>query len=126
MSGLPLNSELTRLGARFLRDTMTLQKYKLFKLAGDPPARPGLVRDAEGSAIAAEVWALPSQAVGKFLQSIPAPLGIGSIFLEDGSTARGFLCEAIAVKDAEDITHFGGWRAYLASPSSNLQPDKEP
>jgi len=125
MSGLPLNGELTGLGARFLRETTTVQKYKLFKLAGSPPARPGLVRDADGSAIAAEVWALPSQAVGKFLQGIPAPLGIGSIFLEDGSTAHGFLCEAVAVKDAEDITHFGGWRAYLASLSSSLQPDKE-
>ena len=125
MSGLPLNSELTGLGARFLRETTTVQKYKLFKLAGSPPARPGLVRDADGSAIAAEVWALPIQAVGKFLQDIPAPLGIGSIFLKDGSTAHGFLCEAVAVKDAEEITHFGGWRAYLASLSSSLQPDKE-
>ncbi len=125
MSGLPLNGELTGLGARFLRETTTVQKYKLFKLAGSPPARPGLVRDAEGSSIAAEVWALPNRSVGKFLQGIPAPLGIGSIFLADGSTAHGFLCEAIAVKDAEDITHFGGWRAYLASFSSSLQPDKE-
>ena len=125
MSGLPLNGELTGLGARFLRETATLQNYKLFKLAGSPPARPGLVRDAEGSSIAAEVWALPNHSVGKFLQGIPAPLGIGSIFLADGSTAHGFLCEAIAVKDAEDITHFGGWRAYLAALSSSLQPDKE-
>ncbi len=125
MSGLPLNGELTGLGARFLREANTVQQYKLFKLAGTPPTRPGLVRDPEGSAIAAEVWALPSQFVGKFLQGIPAPLGIGSIFLEDGSTAHGFLCEAVAVKDAEDITHFGGWRAYLDSLTSSLQPDKE-
>ena len=125
-SGLPLNCELTDLGARFLWETSTIHRYRLYKLAGDPPARPGLVRDAEGSAIAAEVWALPSQSVGKFLQGIPAPLGIGSIFLKDGLIAHGFLCEAIAVRDAEDITHFGGWRAYLASLSSNLKLDKEP
>ena len=125
MSGLPLNDELTQLGARFLRETTTSQNYKLFKLEASPPARPGLVRDAEGSAIAAEVWALPSQSVGEFLQGIPAPLGIGTIFLDDGSTAHGFRCEAIAVKDSQEITHFGGWRAYLATLSSNLQPDKE-
>ena len=125
MSGLPLNQELTKLGARFLRETTTVSQYKLFELEGSPPARPGLVRDAEGSAIAVEVWALPSQSVGKLLQGIPAPLGIGSIFLEDDSTAHGFLCEAVAVKNAKDITHFGGWRAYLASLSSRLQPDKE-
>ena len=125
MSGLPLNRELTRLGARFLRETTTVPQYKLFKLEGSSPARPGLVRDAEGSAIAVEVWALPSQSVGKFLQGIPAPLGIGSIFLKDDSTAHGFLCEAVAVKNAKDITHFGGWRAYLVSLSSRLQADKE-
>ena len=80
MSGLLLNGELTGLGARFLRETTTVQKYKLFKLAGSPPARPGLVRDADGSAIAAEVWALPIQAVGKFCKAFPHPSGSDRFF----------------------------------------------
>ena len=124
-SGLPLNRELTDCSARFLWETTTVPQYKLFTLAGFSPARPGLVRVAEGSVIATVGWALPSQSVDKILQSIPAPLGLRSIFLEDDSTAHGFLCEALAVKDAEDITHFGGWRAYLASLSPSLKPNKE-
>jgi allophanate hydrolase len=35
--------------------------------------------------------------------------------LEDGNSVQGFVCEAIAAEGAEDITHHGGWRAFLAS-----------
>jgi len=28
---------------------------------------------------------------------------------------KGFLCEAVATRHATDITHYGGWRAYLAA-----------
>ncbi|WP_425357348.1 allophanate hydrolase-related protein [Marinomonas posidonica] len=27
----------------------------------------------------------------------------------------GFICEPYAIVNATDITHFGGWRSYLAS-----------
>jgi allophanate hydrolase len=30
---------------------------------------------------------------------------------------QGFVCEQYAVKDAADISHFGGWRAYLKQKS---------
>jgi allophanate hydrolase len=35
--------------------------------------------------------------------------------LANGDKVQGFVCERYAVAEAEDITHFGGWRAYLAS-----------
>ncbi len=73
--------------------------------------RPGGAR----TGIAGEVWALPPDAFGRFIAAIPAPLGIGKIALADGSAVSGFLCEAYAVEGATDITHFGGWRAYIAS-----------
>jgi len=47
------------------------------------------------------------------LAGIPAPLGIGTLTLADGSSVAGFICEQYAVHDAEDITRYGGWRAYL-------------
>jgi allophanate hydrolase len=53
--------------------------------------------------------------VGSFLALIPAPLGLGSLLLEDGTTVQGFLCEAHALHGAQDITGFGGWRAYMKS-----------
>ncbi|MET1046775.1 MAG: amidase, partial [Hyphomicrobium sp.] len=45
---------------------------------------------------------------------IPAPLGIGTLVLEDGRRVKGFLCEGHATEGAEDITGFGGWRGWLA------------
>jgi len=116
MSGLPLNRELTSLGGRFLRATRTAPSYSLHVLAGGPPARPGLVRRARGgSAIDLEVWALPRKNVGDFLAGIPAPLGIGTVLLEDGSAVKGFLCEGHVLAGATEITGFGGWRAWLAN-----------
>lgn len=115
MSGLPLNADLTRLGGRFLRRARTAPSYRLYALPGGPPHRPGLVRHDRGAAIELEVWALPDRAFGAFLRTIPAPLGIGTLSLEDGAPVKGFLCEAIGARDAIDITGLGGWRAYLAA-----------
>ena len=58
---------------------------------------------------------MPPDAFGRFVQNIPDPLGIGKVTLDDGSAVSGFLCEAHAVRGAEDITHLGGWRTYLRS-----------
>lgn len=116
MSGLPLNHQLIDLGATLLRATHTAPAYRLYALPDTQPAKPGLLRVADnGSAIAVEVWALPTHQVGAFLAQIPAPLGLGTVLLQDGSSAHGFLCEAAALASAGDVTHFGGWRAYLAS-----------
>ena len=118
MSGLPLNHELTRLGARFVAATSTAPDYKLFALPGGPPKRPGMVRagagETGGAPIAVEVWALPEAAFGAFIRGVPSPLGIGSVTLADGTVAKGFLCETAGLEGAEDVTGFGGWRAYLA------------
>jgi allophanate hydrolase len=114
MSGLPLNKELTERAARLVRACRTAAGYRLFALPGGPPERPGLLRADTGAAIEVEVWEIPVAAFGSFVGGIPAPLGIGSIELEDGSRVKGFLCEAHATKGARDITEFGGWRTYLA------------
>ncbi|MDE2275742.1 MAG: allophanate hydrolase [Burkholderiales bacterium] len=120
LSGLPLNGQLTGLGARLVRATRSAPLYRLYALPGGPPQRPGLVRVAEpgqagGAAIELEVWALPTAAFGAFVAAIPAPLGIGTVLLEDGSRAPGFVCEAVATAGARDITAHGGWRAWLAA-----------
>jgi len=118
MSGLPLNHELTRLGARFLRATRTAPYYRLYNLPGGPPKRPGLVRASQGTSIALEVWAMPLSRFGEFMQGIPQPLGIGTLDLEDGSRVKGFVCEAIGIEGAEDVSRFGGWRAWLAAATN--------
>ncbi|MEM7696356.1 MAG: allophanate hydrolase [Pseudomonadota bacterium] len=116
MSGLPLNGQLTERGGRLLQATTTAPAYRLLALPGGPPARPGLIRVAEGGgSVAVEVWALPLAHVGSFLAGIPAPLGIGTVALEDGSAAKGFLCEAVAEAGAQDITHLKSWRNFVTS-----------
>jgi allophanate hydrolase len=115
LSGLSLNHELTGRGGVLRRAVATRPCYRFFALAGGPPRRPGLLRVAAGAghAIAAEVWAVPPDGFGRFVAAIPAPLCIGTLLLEDGSTPKGFLVEPEGLAGAEDISRFGGWRAFL-------------
>jgi allophanate hydrolase len=117
LTGLPLNHELLAQGGIFVRAVGTKPCYRLFGLAGGPPRRPGLLRVAEreGASIAAEVWSLPEDGFGRFVAGIPAPLCIGTLLLADGTTPKGFLVEPEGLAGAEDITRYGGWRAYLAA-----------
>ena len=117
LSGLPLNRELVELGASFSREVETTPDYRLFALPGSSPAKPGLLRVSEGAGatIKAEVWTLDCAGFGAFVAKIPAPLGIGTIRLKDSGSVKGFLVESEAVKGADDISLFGGWRAYLAA-----------
>lgn len=117
MSGLPLNGELTRLGARFLYASKTAPCYRLYSLPGGPPFRPGLIKGEDGTAIALEVWAVPTERFGEFMQGIPHPLGIGTLSLETGEPVKGFICEPSGINGAQDVTEYGGWRAYLQSKS---------
>ena len=118
LEGLPLNHQLTSRGAHRVASTQSSADYKLYALPGCPPYRPGMVRVEKGetgSAIEIEVWEMAAREFGSFVAGIPAPLGIGVITLANGDKVQGFVCERYAVAEAEDITHFGGWRAYLAS-----------
>ena len=116
LSGLPLNWQLTQRGARLVQTTHSAPCYKLFALPGGPPYRPGMLRVADGgAAIELEVWELAAHAFGSFVAGIPVPLGIGTVTLADGSQVQGFVCEAHATSQALDISHLGGWRAYLRS-----------
>lgn len=114
LDGLPLNWQLKQRGGRLLESTRTSPDYRLYALAGGPPLRPGMVRVTEGgAAIEVEVWEIPSSELGSFLTSIPAPLGLGKVQLADGRWETGFICEPYGLEGAQDISAFGGWRAYL-------------
>ncbi|WP_192563851.1 allophanate hydrolase [Pseudomonas gozinkensis] len=114
LDGLALNWQLRQRGARLIEATYSSKDYKLYALAGGPPSRPGMLRVAEGGvAIAVEVWELPSSELGSFLTGIPAPLGLGKVQLADGRWESGFICEPYGLEGAVDISHPGGWRAYL-------------
>jgi allophanate hydrolase len=44
-------------------------------------------------------------------------MAIGTVTLIDGSSVSGFLVEPAALENAPDISHLGGWRDYLATPT---------
>lgn len=115
MSGLPLNADLVSRGGTFVGKGTTNADYRFYALPGGPPLRPGLVRGAPGSgaAIALELWSLPPEGLGELMQTIPAPLGIGTIILSDGARVQGFICEGQAAATARDITEIGDWRLFL-------------
>jgi allophanate hydrolase len=94
--------------------TRTAPVYRLYALDTEPP-KPGLVRVAEGgAAVEAEVWELPAAALGALAAALPRPMTLGSVELDGGASVPGFLCEPQALRHAEDITAYGGWRGYLA------------
>jgi allophanate hydrolase len=117
LSGMPLNHQLIDRGATLIETTTTAPEYRLFALTQAKPAKPGLLRvgAAQGSAIPIEIWSMPMSEFGSFVNLIPSPLGIGRLQLIDGRQVQGFLCESLAVQGAQDITHWGGWRAYCES-----------
>jgi allophanate hydrolase len=115
LSGMPLNGELVDLGGTLLKRCRTAGDYRLFALPNTTPPKPGLVRAPGyvGAGIEVEVWHLPVAGFGSFVSRIPAPLGIGKITLDDGTSVSGFLCEQHAIDPAGEVTRFGGWRAYI-------------
>ena len=120
LSGMPLNSQLTERQATLVASTSTAADYRLFALPGTVPPKPGLLRVAPGSgaAIALEVWEMPLAYYGSFVALIPAPLGIGSLALADGSSVQVIICEPKAQHGSLDNSHLGGRRAYIASRAS--------
>jgi len=117
LSGQPLNWQLTDLGGRLVRRCKTSAAYRFYALKNTTPPKPGLVRvpGFAGQGIDVEVWALPAETVGSFVDGVPQPLAIGTLELEDGSLVKGFLVEPAGVEGATEITQLGGWRAYLAT-----------
>ena len=110
MAGLPLNGQITALGGRFVAEAQTQPNYRLYALGN----RPGMVAAPRGACIAGEIWAMPVASIGPLLAQVPRPLGFGTVMLADGP-CLGFLAEAEGIVGAADITHLGGWRAYLAA-----------
>lgn len=117
LSGMPLNHQLTSRDARLITKTRTAPAYLLYLLPGTQPPKPGLVlsTNGHGHSIEVEIWSMPAARYGEFVAEIPAPLGIGTLRLEDESTVQGFVCTHPIDAQAQDISQFGGWRNYIAS-----------
>jgi allophanate hydrolase len=58
-----------------------------------------------GTAIPLEVWEMPVKEYDSLAASIPAPLRIGTIELENGSLVQGFLCESTDPTGTANTAH---------------------
>jgi allophanate hydrolase len=116
LTGQPLNWQLTERGGRLVKSCRTAAGYRLFALPETTPPKPGLMWDAGsgGTGIDIEVWSVPEDRFGSFVAAVPPPLAIGTLRLDSGELVKGFVCEPRALDGALEITHYGGWRAYLA------------
>ncbi len=115
LHGMPLHWQLTSRDARLAASTTTAPAYCLYAMADTVPPKPALVHvGPRGGAIAVEVYELSMAAFGSFVTEVPPPLAIGSVTLASGEVVKGFVAEPRAMEGAEDITHLGGWRAYIA------------
>jgi allophanate hydrolase len=116
LAAMPLHWQLTSRAASLVRRCRTAPAYRLYAMANSTPPKPALVHVGDGgAAIEVEVYALATEAFGSFVAEVPAPLAIGTVTLEDGSEVKGFVAEPRALDGASDVTHLGGWRAYVAS-----------
>ena len=113
LKDMPLHWQLTSRDAKFLGAFETAPTYRLYAMADSIPPKPALVHSNDGAPIAVEVYELGVAAFGSFVVEVPAPLAIGTVTLADGASVKGFVAEPRALIGAEDITHLGGWRAYV-------------
>jgi allophanate hydrolase len=113
LEGMPLHWQLTSRNAKFVGAFTTAPTYRLYAMADSVPPKPALVHSADGGEIALEVYELGLAEFGSFVAEVPPPLAIGTVTLSDGTSVKGFVAEPRALNGAEDITHLGGWRAYI-------------
>lgn len=115
LEGMPLHWQLTSRNATFVGTFTTAPTYRLYAMADSVPPKPALVHSGDGAAIALEVYELGIAEFGSFVTEVPPPLAIGTVQLANGSCVKGFVAEPRALAGAQDVTHLGGWRAYIAS-----------
>ena len=113
MRGLELNPNMLEVGAKFVRESLTVPAYRLWSINDRHPA---MVRDTRGGvSVQVEVWAVPPSGLASILLQEPPGLSIGKVALADGSEVLGVLGEPALCENQKEITHFCGWRAYVQS-----------
>ncbi len=111
MDGLELNGNLLAVGAVFVREALTEPNYRLWSIDDRHPAM--IKVTTGGSAIALEVWNVPSVGLAKILWQEPPGLCIGKIRLANGEIVLGVLGEPSLCEGKREITAWGGWREYI-------------
>jgi gamma-glutamylcyclotransferase (GGCT)/AIG2-like uncharacterized protein YtfP len=124
MRGLELNGNLQKIGSEFVREAVTEPTYRLWSIGDLHPAMQRV--ETNGVAIAVEIWAVPPSGLSSLLQLEPPGLCIGKVRLADGEEVLGVLGESILCEGQPEISHWGGWRAYITTLTSPVQLANEP
>ncbi len=111
MRGLELNPNLLDVGATFVREAVTVPRYRLWTIHDRHPAMVRVNRG--GVSVQVEVWAVPPAGLASILLKEPPGLSIGKVSLSDGSEVLGVLGEPALCENEKEISQFGGWRAYI-------------
>lgn len=126
LRGQPLHHQLVSGGARLLRRTTTAPIYRFVALDGDGPAMPALVPSSDGVEVEVEVYELPAVYVDVLRAATSGPLTISTVTLRDGSAVAGYRTATENMPAGREISHFGSWRAYLASLGTSTTDEAAP
>lgn len=119
LRGMPLHCELEDLGARFTGSVRTSPKYRMVAL-NTVPTKPGVAvasESSKGVSLQGETYVMSPNALGKFLDQLPAPMALTKVELDDGRWTTGFSVEPSDFSQGVDISEYGGWRKFLDSKS---------
>jgi gamma-glutamylcyclotransferase (GGCT)/AIG2-like uncharacterized protein YtfP len=124
MRGLELSGNMAAAGATFVREAHTTPVYRLWTIND---AHPAMIRvtDGSGTAVAVEVWEVPLAGLAGILLKEPPGLSIGKVTLADGEEVLGVIGEPALVAGQQEITEYGGWRAYTAASTPANLPEGE-
>ena len=108
MRGFPLHQNLG--DAEFVAEVRTAPRYRL-RTIGD--VHPGMYRvRLDGASISGELYRVTPGQRAHIAATEPPGLYLGPVELEDGRVVEGVLYPADLAEAFEDITAYGGWRAY--------------
>lgn len=119
MHGFEDSSNMLEAGARLIREARTAPVYQLWSISGRHPGMMRATASSGGAAIEVEIWEVDAEGLVQILDAEPDGLAVGWISMEDGSKVLGILAEPHAVEGMDEITHFGGWRAFAKEHSTS-------
>lgn len=102
--------------AKFIKEARTQPRYRLHSV--EDGWHPGIYEVVEGGiSIPGEVYELTDEQFDYLAANEPPHMYPADVFLTDGEVLTAFLYPQTLIKryNWQDISHFGGWKAYKAN-----------